>query len=1132
MLAMMLVAVIGTAAGATKIYISDFSISPGETKTIAVNLDTDETTIGEIRGTFVLPEGLEAIENTLEPNSVRAAGALKAINPVSGLFWIRLFTGSFVGTSGELFTFKVKASSDLAASSKITYKDVTYGPQGNMVDITMSPTTVTNAAGGSGGGGGEDPTPTPAGTVKASFVNPAALTIMPQATTEQEVEVQLDNSGVSLTGLQARLTASDGIEITSVEKTDRLSGWNYNNGRILSVGAISGTSGAVFKVKLKAAEGFAGDATLQVTGIVGTDASSKRYPSDDLSIDIHVVASPVVSYSVAGPLTLAPGKTASFSVQLNSELQMALYQAKLVLPAGISAVVEKGDLSATAPNFNASTGALIGTGLTGKVGTLMNITLTATDDFVANGKVELTNMVGSTTASYRLPVESIALDVQAVATLKSAPTAKTLTYNGAAQALVAAGSASGSGSLVYSLDNTNFTADIPTAKDAGDYTVYYKVVAGADQVLGTEATYVPVSVSIAKAALSAATLSVAELVYNNQVQTAEVAEVKAGEIVVPAADYTVSDNTGKDKGIYTVTVKANDASNFTGTVTVNFAIVANKVNDEAYAALKAELDALDQTIADAIEAIEENASDVKDDYLALLADEQAKVDDARTALKAANENVQLTTESTNENVPSIDDIVDIVVAAEQAQAEKEAADKLAADKAAFEEYKNDQKDAADALAEDGDSDASKTLVTDAKAAIEALAYDEAKSLDENKAAADAIVSKLASDLEAQRDLEAAEQLAADKAAFEKYKNDQKDAADALAEDGDSHVCEQLIEDAKAAIDALAYDVAKNLDENKAVVDAIVSKLDADLVAQREAEISGKYQLTYYLEGELWLIQYLKEGEVIGLPEIPEKVGYSFGGWGSVPTTMPDHSLTYYGEYTINQYTVKFVFAGEVISEKKQEYQSAIVAPENPTKEGYTFGGWGEMPQTVPANDITIEAQYTVNSYKVTYMVGDAEYMTFNMKYGDKIPAVDDPEQEGYTFMGWSEIPATMPAADVTITATFEANVYVIRYYIGEEVYAEEEVTFGTAVVLREYEVEDPERYTYEWMGEKFETMPAHDLQYTLSITDGIKSIVNAAYVNVYTLDGKLIKGNVKFDDVKKTLPRGTYIICGKKVSIK
>ena len=1050
MLAMMLVAVIGTAAGATKIYISDFSISPGETKTIAVNLDTDETTIGEIRGTFVLPEGLEAIENTLEPNSVRAAGALKAINPVSGLFWIRLFTGSFVGTSGELFTFKVKASSDLAASSKITYKDVTYGPQGNMVDITMSPTTVTNAAGGSGGGGGEDPTPTPAGTVKASFVNPAALTIMPQATTEQEVEVQLDNSGVSLTGLQARLTASDGIEITSVEKTDRLSGWNYNNGRILSVGAISGTSGAVFKVKLKAAAGFAGDATLQVTGIVGTDASSKRYPSDDLSIDIHVVASPVVSYSVAGPLTLAPGKTASFSVQLNSELQMALYQAKLVLPAGISAVVEKGDLSATAPNYNASTGALIGTGLTGKVGTLMNITLTATDDFVANGKVELTNMVGSTTASYRLPVESIALDVQAVATLKSAPTAKTLTYNGAAQALVAAGSASGSGSLVYSLDNTNFTADIPTAKDAGDYTVYYKVVAGADQVLGTEATYVPVSVSIAKAALSAATLSVAELVYNNQVQTAEVAEVKAGEIVVPAADYTVSDNTGKDKGIYTVTVKANDASNFTGTVTVNFAIVANKVNDEAYAALKAELDALDQTIADAIEAIEENASDVKDDYLALLADEQAKVDDARTALKAANENVQLTAESTNENVPSIDDIVDIVVAAEQAQAEKEAADKLAADKAAFEAYKTQQ----------------------------------------------------------------------------------ENAADALAKEGDSEVCQELIQQAKNAIDATTFDETKSLDENKVAVDAIVAKLAEQLEAQREAGNDGKYQLTYYLEGELWLIQYLKEGEVIGLPEIPEKVGYSFGGWGSVPTTMPDHSLTYYGEYTINQYTVKFVFAGEVISEKKQEYQSAIVAPENPTKEGYTFGGWGEMPQTVPANDITIEAQYTVNSYKVTYMVGDAEYMTFNVKYGDKIPAVDDPEQEGYTFMGWSEIPATMPAADVTITATFEANVYVIRYYIGEEVYAEEEVTFGTAVVLREYEVEDPERYTYEWMGEKFETMPAHDLQYTLSITDGIKSIVNAAYVNVYTLDGKLIKGNVKFDDVKKTLPRGTYIICGKKVSIK
>ena len=62
------------------------------------------------------------------------------------------------------------------------------------------------------------------------------------------------------------------------------------------------------------------------------------------------------------------------------------------------------------------------------------------------------------------------------ATVSSAPAAKeNLVYNGSAQQLVTGGTASG-GTMLYSLDeNNNFSADIPTATDAGDYTVYYYV---------------------------------------------------------------------------------------------------------------------------------------------------------------------------------------------------------------------------------------------------------------------------------------------------------------------------------------------------------------------------------------------------------------------------------------------------------------------------------------------------------------------------------------------------------------------------------------------------------------------------------------------------------------------------------
>ena len=81
-------------------------------------------------------------------------------------------------------------------------------------------------------------------------------------------------------------------------------------------------------------------------------------------------------------------------------------------------------------------------------------------------------------------------------------------------------------------------------------------------------------------------------------------------------------------------------------------------------------------------------------------------------------------------------------------------DPFAEDKAAFETYKNGKAAGLDALAQDGDSAACQKLIADAKAEITALPFDESKSLDENKTAADAkanaVTAKLTSDLEAQR----------------------------------------------------------------------------------------------------------------------------------------------------------------------------------------------------------------------------------------------------------------------------------------------------------------------------------------------------------------------------------------------
>ena len=87
----------------------------------------------------------------------------------------------------------------------------------------------------------------------------------------------------------------------------------------------------------------------------------------------------------------------------------------------------------------------------------------------------------------------------------------------------------------------------------------------------------------------------------------------------------------------------------------------------------------------------------------------------------------------------------------------------------------------------------------------------------------------------------------------------------------------------------------------------------------------------------------------------------------------------------------------------------------PVKKGYTFSGWSWIPAKMPAEDVIITGSLTVNKYTLTYKVDGETYKTVKVKYGAKITPEAAPVKEGYTFSGWSEIPAKMPAKNVTVT---------------------------------------------------------------------------------------------------------------------
>ena len=158
-------------------------------------------------------------------------------------------------------------------------------------------------------------------------------------------------------------------------------------------------------------------------------------------------------------------------------------------------------------------------------------------------------------------------------------------------------------------------------------------------------------------------------------------------------------------------------------------------------------------------------------------------------------------------------------------------------------------------------------------------------------------------------------------------------------------------------------------------------------------------------------------------------GHTFKGWydnenltGSPVTAIggaETGNKEYWAKWEINQYTVTVKPEnGKADIIITQDYGTPITAP-TLTREGYTFKGWNkEIPETMPADNITVKAQWEINQYTITFDTnGGSEIAPITQDYGTAITAPDNPTRKGYTFKGWDkEIPETMPAENLTITA--------------------------------------------------------------------------------------------------------------------
>ena len=147
--------------------------------------------------------------------------------------------------------------------------------------------------------------------------------------------------------------------------------------------------------------------------------------------------------------------------------------------------------------------------------------------------------------------------------------------------------------------------------------------------------------------------------------------------------------------------------------------------------------------------------------------------------------------------------------------------------------------------------------------------------------------------------------------------------------------------------------------------------------------------------------WVKQDSTATPPAIPTREGYTFIGWDKDFSNVTE-DMTITAQYEINRYKVDFFdWDGALLKTDSVAYLTAAIAPETPTRTGYTFTGW-DVDFAQITQDTTITALYDINYYLVVLLGHDGKLLskqTVAYKHAAQQPEV--PAREGYTFSGWS-----------------------------------------------------------------------------------------------------------------------------------
>ncbi len=194
---------------------------------------------------------------------------------------------------------------------------------------------------------------------------------------------------------------------------------------------------------------------------------------------------------------------------------------------------------------------------------------------------------------------------------------------------------------------------------------------------------------------------------------------------------------------------------------------------------------------------------------------------------------------------------------------------------------------------------------------------------------------------------------------------------------------------------------------------------------KDLEIRGtytinKHNLVYLLDGKEYSSEQVEYNTPLTLKANPAaRTGYKFSGWSSLPSTMPDKNVTISGSYIPNKHTITFNIDGESIV--VETAYNASIASLLPKKPGFKFVPSTTIEATMPDIDLIVSGKWEIRTYTLSFYADGKECQTVTLHYGDKIEPIAAPVKEGYVFMGWNDLPATMPDNDMMVFGSFKKD---------------------------------------------------------------------------------------------------------------